>query len=285
MYFIEVLYMGIVVAYVKLVVQEKTRETLQWEVMEDDDVECGSESCENIKIPIYNEKENYTQFGKTKAPVSTSYSRIARGDQFVTDFKRVRLNISFPILFFLELKETIIYYSRKLNGEGLDDMSSTELASLESMLKEGFRIVEEQTDEAHEELTVKQIVEYDLLGYEWLKQKEKDDLAYQSLLAGRRTTLRNKAREFRLSPPESQPYRSNDPERLKLDIDSLKIEKERLLLLNQRMVGKELDGMGYLELYVLGFEISRAMINAEAMRKIKRAEEMEKTQTSKADDQ
>ncbi|KAF8109830.1 hypothetical protein N665_0090s0013 [Sinapis alba] len=133
--------------------------------------------------------------------------------------------------------------NEKLNGEGLDDMSSTELASLESMLKEGFRIVEEQTEKAHEELTVKQIVEYDLMGMEWLRKKEKDDLAYQSLLAGRRATLRNKAREFRLSPPEIQPWRSNDPERLKLDIDSLEIEKKRLCLLNQRMIGKELDGM------------------------------------------
>ncbi|XP_018463268.1 uncharacterized protein LOC108834431 isoform X2 [Raphanus sativus] len=157
-------------------------------------------------------------------------------------------------------------------------MSSTELASLRSMLDEGFRIVDKQTDQAHEDLTVKQIVEYDLMGgMDWIRRLEKEDLAYQSLLAGRRRALRNKAREFRLSPPETQPWRSNDPERLKTDIDSLKIEKERLRVFNQRMIGKELDGMGYLELTVFSFEISGAIMKVEGMMKIKRAEEMEKT--------
>ncbi|KAF3575921.1 hypothetical protein DY000_02035329 [Brassica cretica] len=126
--------------------------------------------------------------------------------------------------------------NEKLNGVGLDDMSFTELASLGSMLDEGFRIVDEQLDNvvgAHEEITTKQLFEYDLMGGpDWTQRIEKEDLAYQSLLAGRRVALRNKAREFRLSPPETQPWRSDDPERLKLDIDSLEMEKERLRLFN-----------------------------------------------------
>ncbi|XP_013633386.1 PREDICTED: uncharacterized protein LOC106339121 [Brassica oleracea var. oleracea] len=47
--------------------------------------------------------------------------------------------------------------NEKLNGVGLDDMSFTELASLGSMLDEGFRIVDEQLDNAHEEITTKQV--------------------------------------------------------------------------------------------------------------------------------
>lgn len=44
------------------------------------------------------------------------------------------------------------------------------------------------------------------------------------------------------------------------------------------MIGKELDGMGYLELTVFSFEISGAIMKIEAMMKIKRAEDMEKTE-------
>ncbi|KAH0942957.1 hypothetical protein HID58_002594 [Brassica napus] len=170
--------------------------------------------------------------------------------------------------------------NEKLNAVGLDDMSFTELASLGSMLDEGFRIVDEQLDNvgAHEEITTKQIFEYDLMGGpDWTQRIEKEDLAYQSLLAGRRVALRNKAREFRLSPPETQPWRSDDPERLKMDIDSLEMEKERLRLFNQRMLGKELDGMSYAELFVFSFEISGASRKVVSMKKIKRDEEMRKT--------
>ncbi|CAN7137677.1 unnamed protein product [Brassica rapa subsp. narinosa] len=167
--------------------------------------------------------------------------------------------------------------NEKLNGVGLDDMSFTELASLGSMLDEGFRIVDEQLDNAHEEITTKRLFEYDLMGGDWTQRIEKEDLAYQSLLAGRRVALRNKAREFRLSPPETQPWRSDDPERLKMDIDSLEMEKERLRLFNQRMLGKELDGMSYSELFVFSFEISGAIMKVVSMKKIKRDEEMGKT--------
>ncbi|KAL0775020.1 hypothetical protein Bca101_040172 [Brassica carinata] len=183
--------------------------------------------------------------------------------------------------------------NEKLNGVGLDDMSFTELASLGSMLDEGFRIVDEQLDNvvgAHEEITTKQLFEYDLMGGpDWTQRIEKEDLAYQSLLAGRRVALRNKAREFRLSPPETQPWRSDDPERLKLDIDSLEMEKERLSTLwrwrkrdyvfstSMRMLGKELDGMSYSELFVFSFEISGAIMKVVSMKKIKRDEEMGKT--------
>ncbi|KAF2567969.1 hypothetical protein F2Q68_00027986 [Brassica cretica] len=136
--------------------------------------------------------------------------------------------------------------NEKLNGVGLDDMSFTELASLGSMLDEGFRIVDEQLDNvvgAHEEITTKQLFEYDLMGGpDWTQRIEKEDLAYQSLLAGRRVALRNKAREFRL-----------------------------------RMLGKELDGMSYSELFVFSFEISGAIMKVVSMKKIKRDEEMGKT--------
>ncbi|KAJ4903668.1 Uncharacterized protein Rs2_17619 [Raphanus sativus] len=122
----------------------------------------------------------------------------------------------------------------KLNGEGLNGLSYTQLASLESMLKEGFRNVQEQTDKAHHELTVKQIVECDVMGKEWLDAKEKEDLAYQSLLARRRRALRNKARELRLRPPQDSPQEyTYNHEDLMSTIECLKIEKERLRLLNQ----------------------------------------------------
>ncbi|KAJ4903667.1 Uncharacterized protein Rs2_17618 [Raphanus sativus] len=165
--------------------------------------------------------------------------------------------------------------NEKLNGEGLEGLSYTELASLESMLKEGFRIVDEQTDKAQQELLLSEIVDCDVMGKEWLDEKEKEDSAYQSLLARRRTALRNKARELRLSPPQDSPPHSYDPETLMLTIESLKIEKERLRLLNQRMIGKELDGMGYLELLVFGCAIQGGMLKAEEEKnKIKRARQV-----------
>ncbi|KAJ4903665.1 Uncharacterized protein Rs2_17616 [Raphanus sativus] len=165
--------------------------------------------------------------------------------------------------------------NEKLNGVGFDDMSFTELASLRSMLDEGFRIVTEEIENAYDKVAVKRIFEDDLMGgKDWIDRIDKEDLAYQSLLARRRGALRKKAREFRLSPPETQPWRSNDPDPERLE--TLEIEKERLRLLNERMIGKELDGMSYYELCVLSSEISTAEIKVGAMKDIKHAEEMEK---------
>ncbi|KAF3553613.1 hypothetical protein F2Q69_00017382 [Brassica cretica] len=162
--------------------------------------------------------------------------------------------------------------NEKLNGEGLDGLSYTELASLETMLKEGFRIVEEQTDKAQQEQLLREIVDCDVMGKEWLDEKEKEDLAYQSLLARRRTAMRNKARELRLSPQDSQKEHSYNHETLMLTIECLKVEKERLRVLNQRMIGKELDGMGYSELLVFSCAIQGGMLKAEEeKKKIKRA--------------
>lgn len=45
----------------------------------------------------------------------------------------------------------------------------------------------------------------------------------------------------------------------------------------RRMLGKELDGMSYAELFVLSFEISGASRKVVSMKKIKRDEEMRKT--------
>ncbi|KAL0740456.1 hypothetical protein Bca4012_081969 [Brassica carinata] len=58
MYFIEVMYMGVVVAYVKLF-KRKPEKLYKWEAMDDDDVEGGSESFPMVlvQIPMYNEKE------------------------------------------------------------------------------------------------------------------------------------------------------------------------------------------------------------------------------------
>ncbi|CAF1867456.1 unnamed protein product, partial [Brassica oleracea] len=165
--------------------------------------------------------------------------------------------------------------NEKLNGEGLDGLSYTELASLETMLKEGFRIVEEQTDKAQQELLLREIVDCDVMGKEWLDEKEKEDLAYQSLLARRRTAMRNKARELRLSPQDSQKEHSYNHETLMLTIECLKIEKERLRVLNQRMIGKEVDGMGYSELLVFSCAIQSGMLKAEEeKKKIKRARQV-----------
>ncbi|KAH0886861.1 hypothetical protein HID58_062957 [Brassica napus] len=57
MYFVEVMYMGIVVAYVKLF-KRKPEKVYKWEAMEND-AECGSKSFPMVlvQIPMYNEKE------------------------------------------------------------------------------------------------------------------------------------------------------------------------------------------------------------------------------------
>ncbi|KAF8108951.1 hypothetical protein N665_0104s0260 [Sinapis alba] len=166
--------------------------------------------------------------------------------------------------------------NEKLNGEGLNGLSYTELALLESMLKEGFRIVEEQTDKAHHELKVKQIVYCDVMGKEWLEEKDKEDLAYQSLMARRRTAMRNKARELRLSPQNIPQEYTYNHEELMATIECLKIDKERLRLLNQRMIGKELDGMSYSELLVFSCAIQGGMLKAEEEKKKKKKKKKKK---------
>ncbi|XP_019101299.1 PREDICTED: probable mannan synthase 7 isoform X1 [Camelina sativa] len=57
MLFVEVMYMGIVVLYVKLF-KRKPEKVYKWEAMEDD-VECGSDSYPMVlvQMPMYNEKE------------------------------------------------------------------------------------------------------------------------------------------------------------------------------------------------------------------------------------
>ncbi|XP_056862856.1 uncharacterized protein LOC108852650 isoform X8 [Raphanus sativus] len=185
-----------------------------------------------------------------------------------------KLFLTIFVVVFLQKEEiTLLQISNeKLNGVGLESLSYTELTSLESKLTEGLRIVDEQTDKAHLELLHLQSVECDVMGSDWVNQKGKDDMAYQSLLAKRRRELRNKARELRLSPPkETQQHYSYYPETLMSDIDSLKMEKKRLRLLNQRMIGQGLDGMDYYELYVLSFQILRAMKNSEDMKINQRA--------------
>ncbi|KAF2613518.1 hypothetical protein F2Q70_00008385 [Brassica cretica] len=58
MLFVEMMYMGLVVAYIKLF-KRKPEKVYKWEAMEEDDVECGSESFPMVlvQIPMYNEKE------------------------------------------------------------------------------------------------------------------------------------------------------------------------------------------------------------------------------------
>ncbi|XP_013636365.1 PREDICTED: uncharacterized protein LOC106342086 isoform X2 [Brassica oleracea var. oleracea] len=171
--------------------------------------------------------------------------------------------------------------NEKLNGEGLNGLSYSELSSIENMLNQGLVVVEEQTDKAYYDFATMQIVESVVMGMDWTDKLEKEDLAYQARLSRRRTAVRNKSRELRLSPQDSQQEHSHDHEELMLTIESLKIEKKRLLLLSQRMIGKELDGMSYAELYVLGFDITRALMNVmQEMDKIKHAARVSKESIS-----
>ena len=58
MLFVEMMYMGLVVAYIKLF-KRKPEKVYKWVAMEEDDVECGGESFPMVlvQIPMYNEKE------------------------------------------------------------------------------------------------------------------------------------------------------------------------------------------------------------------------------------
>ncbi|CAF1867413.1 unnamed protein product [Brassica napus] len=175
--------------------------------------------------------------------------------------------------------------NEKLNGEGLNGLSYSEVSSIENMLNQGLVVVEEQTDKAFFDIIISfQIVESVVMGMDWTDKLEKEDLAYQARLSRRRTAVRNKSRELRLSPQDSQQEHSHDHEELMLTIESLKIEKKRLLLLSQRMIGKELDGMSYAELYVLGFDITRALMNVmQEMDKIKHAARVSKPHRTEID--
>lgn len=65
MLFVEVMYMGIIVLYVKLF-KRIPEKFYKWEAMEDD-VECGSASYPMVlvQIPMYNEKEVLTEAATT----------------------------------------------------------------------------------------------------------------------------------------------------------------------------------------------------------------------------
>ncbi|KAJ4903666.1 putative mannan synthase 7 [Raphanus sativus] len=77
MYFVEVLCMGIVVAYVKLF-KRKPEKVYKWEAMEEDDVECSSESFPMVlvQIPMYNEKEVCEQSIAAACKISWPSNRI-----------------------------------------------------------------------------------------------------------------------------------------------------------------------------------------------------------------
>ncbi|CAH8387198.1 unnamed protein product [Eruca vesicaria subsp. sativa] len=77
------------------------------------------------------------------------------------------------------------------------------------------------------------------------------------------------------SPQDTQKEYSYNHEELMLTIECLKMEKEKLRLLNQRMIGKELDGMCYSELLVLSCAIQSGMLKAEEEnKKIKSARQV-----------
>ncbi|CAN7019538.1 unnamed protein product [Brassica oleracea var. botrytis] len=76
MYFVEVMYMGIVVAYVKLF-KRKPEKVYKWEAMEND-AECGSKSFPMVlvQIPMYNEKEVCEQSIAAACRISWPSNRI-----------------------------------------------------------------------------------------------------------------------------------------------------------------------------------------------------------------
>ncbi|CAH2059225.1 unnamed protein product [Thlaspi arvense] len=76
MLFVEVLYMGIVVLYVKLF-KRKPEKVYKWEAMEED-VECGSASFPMVlvQIPMYNEKEVCEQSIAAACKISWPSNRI-----------------------------------------------------------------------------------------------------------------------------------------------------------------------------------------------------------------
>ncbi|CAE5959488.1 unnamed protein product [Arabidopsis arenosa] len=142
--------------------------------------------------------------------------------------------------------------NEKLNGDGVEGLSYTELESLVSILREGQSRVMEQQEKALCQYTVSQMAEFQVMGEEWVEQMAKEEHARQFLLSKRRREFRRKARQLRLSSLDSpqELEHSQDHTDLVERIELLKSEKERLVLWNQRMIGKELDGMDQFELDV-----------------------------------
>ncbi|KAG7600204.1 hypothetical protein ISN44_As06g043280 [Arabidopsis suecica] len=142
--------------------------------------------------------------------------------------------------------------NEKLNGDGVEGLSYTELESLVSILREGQSRVMEQQEKALCQYTVSQMAEFEVMGEEWVEQMAKEEHARQFLLSKRRREFRRKARQLRLSSLDSpqELEHSQDHTDLVERIELLKSEKERLVLWNQRMIGKELDGMDQIELDV-----------------------------------
>ncbi|CAA7052325.1 unnamed protein product [Microthlaspi erraticum] len=154
---------------------------------------------------------------------------------------------------------------RKLHGDAVSGLSYAELGSLRSLLEQGILSVDEQIEKADDEFTVKQIAECQVMGSNWSEWKNKnddEDILYQETLSRRRTALRRRARELRLSTgcgSHQLDHRHPDPKILGSVIDGLTVEKERLRLWNDRMIGKELDGMGFHELMVFKIVIQNAL--------------------------
>ncbi|CAA7052326.1 unnamed protein product [Microthlaspi erraticum] len=123
-------------------------------------------------------------------------------------------------------------------------------------------------------------------GSEWMKKNDDEDIVYQEVLAKRRTALRRKTRELRLSSGSSQREHHRDPEVLVAffifdsshvpfyvlaspfllfvlcrshSLRLITVEKERVRLWNERMIGKELDGMSFHELMVFKIEIQNGL--------------------------
>ncbi|XP_010517457.1 PREDICTED: uncharacterized protein LOC104792897 isoform X2 [Camelina sativa] len=110
--------------------------------------------------------------------------------------------------------------------------------------------VERQADKAEMKLIAKEEADPDYTGLKW---GDENRIESEFVLLRRRKNLRNQARELRISSVSGEGQEEHDREAL---LQNMKSEIERLRLLNERLNGKELDGLNYYELEILRCEIS-----------------------------
>ncbi|KFK37007.1 hypothetical protein AALP_AA4G200200 [Arabis alpina] len=147
--------------------------------------------------------------------------------------------------------ESLQIMNGRLHGSSCEGLSFPELQELQSQLRQGMVNVEDQQRRMK--------MENDNL----VEEVQASIGAYrrQMELSKKRRVLRLGAEAGRRFREERQPVRA--PVKMKKKIKYMKREIKRLKLWNERMVGKAIDGMSFIELMVLKKDMRSALIHVQ----------------------
>ncbi|CAL9236488.1 unnamed protein product, partial [Arabidopsis halleri] len=174
--------------------------------------------------------------------------------------------------------ERLQLLNERMNGEGINGLSFAELRSLETQLNQGLLSVNDQLAKKtlkleEDERLLMQAGEGEDVWRERICQNRSVNITHQLALSKQRRLWRNLARKFRISCQGIRKHDHNHDEALLHNIKSMKREIERIRLLNERMSGRELDGLCYFQLMILQREINYGLVNVKGREVRKKLEE------------